>query len=68
MKKGNGNGNERARVLAIRARDVKLIREVEIDAIGDILEIRGDAGQGKTTILQSIHCRQISAGTNPYRC
>jgi len=48
------NENSRLRVLALRARNVKSIREVEITIDGDIHEIRGDAGQGKTSILQSI--------------
>jgi hypothetical protein len=51
---GNGNLNGRARILAVRAKNVKCIRAVEIDDIGDILEIRGDSGQGKTAILRSI--------------
>lgn len=48
------NGHERVRVLQVRARNVKKIREVSIDFEGDIHEIRGDTGQGKTTILESI--------------
>lgn len=46
--------DERVRVLRLSARDVKLVREVEIDLDGEMHEIRGDAGQGKTTILQII--------------
>lgn len=45
---------DRAHVIEVRAKNVKLIREVEISEIGEVLEIRGDAGQGKTTILQTI--------------
>lgn len=41
-------------VLRLNARNVKCIREVAIDFDGAIHEIKGDAGQGKTTILQSI--------------
>lgn len=45
----------RARVLELRAKNIKCIREVSIDlASGDIHEIRGDSGQGKTAVLQAI--------------
>lgn len=46
--------SERTRILELRARNVKSVREVEIDLRGEISEIRGDAGQGKTSILQAI--------------
>lgn len=45
---------ERQRVLRVHARNVKCIREVEIDEIGDVHEVRGDAGQGKSAILAAI--------------
>jgi len=46
--------NGRSRILELRARNVKSIKEVEIDMAGDIHEIRGDTGQGKTSVLSSI--------------
>lgn len=46
--------SERVHVLALKARNIKSVREVAIDLKGEIHEIRGDAGQGKTTILQAI--------------
>lgn len=49
--KGKSAGN---RILSIRAKNVKKIREVVIDDVGDIHEVRGDADQGKTSILDSI--------------
>jgi prefoldin subunit 5 len=42
------------RILSIRAKNVKKIREVFIDDVGDIHEVRGDTDQGKTSILDSI--------------
>jgi len=45
---------DRARLLSLRVKNVKCIREVRIDEIGDLLEIRGDTGQGKSAILTSI--------------
>lgn len=42
------------RILSIRAKNVKKIREVVIDDVGDIHEVRGDTDQGKTSILDSI--------------
>lgn len=46
---------DRVHLLELRVRNVKRIKEVEIDfGSGDVHEIRGDAGQGKTTILESI--------------
>ena len=45
---------ERVRIIQLRARNVKCLKEVEIDLDGNIHEIRGDAGQGKTAILQTI--------------
>lgn len=56
MPKANGktSAGERIRLLQMRAENVKLIREVEINFEGDITEIRGDSGQGKTTILESV--------------
>jgi len=50
----NGNGSNRVHILEMRARDVKSIRAVEINDVGDILEVRGDSGQGKTSILEAI--------------
>lgn len=41
-------------ILELRVKNVKCIREVEISMDGEIHEIRGDTGQGKTSILQSI--------------
>jgi DNA repair exonuclease SbcCD ATPase subunit len=54
MAKANGTNGQRARVLALHARNVKIIREVELNDLGDIVEIKGDAGQGKTSILDTI--------------
>lgn len=48
-KKSGGN-----RILSVRARNVKRIREVVIDDVGDIREVRGDTDQGKTSILDAI--------------
>lgn len=42
------------RILSIRAKNVKRIRELVIDEVGDIHEVRGDTDQGKTSILDSI--------------
>ncbi len=53
MAKGNGK-SERRHILGLRARNIKLIREVEISDIGDVLEVRGDAANGKTSILAAI--------------
>ncbi|MEN6536474.1 MAG: AAA family ATPase [Bryobacteraceae bacterium] len=44
----------KARLRTILIKNVKSIREVEITPDGDITEIRGDAGQGKTSVLQAI--------------
>ena len=41
-------------ILAMRAKNIKSIRLVEIDSIGDALEVRGDSGQGKTSVLDAI--------------
>jgi len=49
-----GKKDDRARVLGIRARNIQSVHEVEISDLGDLVEIRGDAGQGKTTILKAI--------------
>ena len=46
--------DNRSRILSITARNIKRIREVCIDDMGDIVEIRGDADQGKTSILDAI--------------
>jgi DNA repair ATPase RecN len=46
--------SERAKVKALRVRNVKCIREVSISLEGEIEEIRGEVGQGKTGILRSI--------------
>lgn len=46
--------NGKVRILQLRARNVKSVKEVEIDHLGEIVEVRGDSGQGKTTILESI--------------
>lgn len=51
MSKAASKGN---RILSIRAKNVKKIREVVIDDLGDIHEVRGDTDQGKTSILDSI--------------
>lgn len=53
----------RTHILAIRASNVKSVRALEITDIGDVLEIRGDTGQGKTTILESI--RAALSGIDP---
>ncbi len=53
MAKGNGK-SERRHILGLRARNIKLIREIEISDIGDVLEVRGDAANGKTSILAAI--------------
>jgi len=45
---------DRSRLLSLRVKNVKCIREVRIDEIGDLHEIRGDTGQGKSAILTSI--------------
>jgi energy-coupling factor transporter ATP-binding protein EcfA2 len=48
------NGTSRARINALTVRNVKCVKEVQITPEGDIVEIRGDSGQGKTTVLESI--------------
>ena len=45
---------ERVRIIQVHAKNVKCLKEVDIDLDGNIHEIRGDAGQGKTAILQTI--------------
>lgn len=48
--------SDRVHLLEVRAKNIKTIREVRIVLNGDTLhEIRGDSGQGKSSILQSIH-------------
>lgn len=49
--KTKSHGN---RILSVRAKNVKKVRLIAIDDVGDIHEIRGDADQGKTTILEII--------------
>lgn len=44
----------RARILRVKARDFKQIREVEIDLDGNLHAIKGDTDQGKTSVLQAI--------------
>lgn len=56
-------GADRTHILAIRASNVKSVRVLEITDIGDTLEIRGDTGQGKTTVLESI--RAALTGIDP---
>lgn len=51
MSRAASKGN---RILSIRAKNVKKIREVVINDLGDIHEVRGDTDQGKTSILDSI--------------
>lgn len=53
-KNTGGPPSNRSRILSLTARNVKRIREVSIDEMGDIVEIRGDADQGKTSILDAI--------------
>ncbi len=48
------NGESRAHILSLRARDVKCVSEVSIDFEGNMHVVAGDSGQGKTTILDSI--------------
>lgn len=50
----NGNSADRIRILHLAARNIKSVKAVDIDFDGDIHEVRGDSGQGKTTILQAI--------------
>lgn len=45
----------RARILSIHAENLKCVRLLDIDEIGDWTEIRGDSGQGKTTVLDAIY-------------
>lgn len=47
-------GEERVRVLSVRAKNIKSVVEAYIDMNGDYHEIRGDAGQGKTSLLDAI--------------
>src|SRR5690606_33138492 len=54
MKKNGKNQSGRVHLLRLAARNVKTLREVEIDEFGEVLEIRGDTGQGKTSILEAI--------------
>lgn len=46
--------DNRIHILQMTARNVKGVREVAVDFEGNVHEIRGDSGQGKTTIIQSI--------------
>jgi hypothetical protein len=54
MKTTPKDNTGRAKLLRLFAKNVKTLRVVEIDDFGEILEIRGDTGQGKTSILESI--------------
>jgi DNA repair exonuclease SbcCD ATPase subunit len=54
LNNGNGSGARRAHLLRLSARNIKSLRAIEIDRFGAITEIRGDAGQGKTSILEAI--------------
>ncbi len=46
---------ERARILGMRFKNVKCVSEFAIDDVGDIVEIRGEAGQGKSAVLHAIY-------------
>ena len=46
--------NGRTQILSLRTKNVKCIRAATITPTGEITEIAGDAGQGKTGILDSI--------------
>jgi hypothetical protein len=48
------NTEGRVHILKLTAKNVKTLRAVEIDEFGEVLEIRGDTGQGKTSILEAI--------------
>jgi hypothetical protein len=54
MKKSGKNQSGRVHLLRLAARNIKTLREIEIDEFGEVLEIRGDTGQGKTSILEAI--------------
>ena len=58
-----GNETGRIHLLQVHAKNVKGIREVAIDIDGNVHEIRGDSGQGKTTIIQSV--RAALEGMDP---
>lgn len=45
---------KRAEIATVHAKNVKCVRLLELDDVGNWLEIRGDAGQGKTTALESV--------------
>lgn len=45
---------ERMHILGLSVKNVKCLKEVALDEMGDLVEIRGDSGQGKTSILDSI--------------
>jgi DNA repair ATPase RecN len=48
------NGNGRARILHVKAKNFKQIRLVDIDLDGNLHAIKGDTDQGKTSFLQAI--------------
>jgi len=50
----NTTKNGRTRLLELRAKNIKTLKEIEIDLSGDVHEVRGDTAQGKTSILDSI--------------
>lgn len=44
----------RRRIVELRAKNIKCLKEVALTDLGDIVDVRGDSGQGKTSILHSI--------------
>jgi len=46
--------SKRVHIISMTARNIKSLRCVEINEFGDVTEIRGDTGQGKTSILEAI--------------
>lgn len=46
--------SERDRIVSVTVENFKIITEACINDIGDIVEIKGDTGQGKTSIIEAI--------------
>jgi predicted nucleic acid-binding Zn-ribbon protein len=58
---------ERLTALSLRASNFKCLRQVEIGFNGEITQIRGDSGQGKTALLRAIEAAFQGADSSMIR-